>query len=85
MMLTQFFAKQIFGHDGARNWLASNPVVLRDAMETHGSHLLKGAQNWLTDVSGVPNPEVTSLPNRFVVGRDNSDNTRKSRLPKPVD
>ena len=68
--LTQFFAKQILGMMAPANWLASNPVVLRDAMETHGSHLLKGAQNWLTDVSGVPNPEVTSLPNRFVVGRD---------------
>ena len=68
--LTQFFARQWLGMMTPANWLATNPVVLRDAVEFGGTHLLKGAQHWLADVSGVPEPEDLEIANRFVAGRD---------------
>lgn len=68
--LTQFFARQWLGMMTPANWLATNPVVLRDAVESGGTHLLKGAQHWLADVSGVPEPEDLEIANRFVAGRD---------------
>lgn len=68
--LTQFFARQWLGMMTPANWLATNPVVLRDAFESQGTHLLKGARHWLADVSGVPEPEDLEIANRFVVGRD---------------
>ncbi len=68
--LTQFFARQWLGMMTPANWLATNPVVLRDAIESRGMHLIKGARHWLADVSGVPEPEDLEIANRFVVGRD---------------
>ncbi len=68
--LTQFFARQWLGMMTPANWLATNPVVLRDAVEFGGTHLLKGAQHWLADVSGVPEPEDLEIAGRFVAGRD---------------
>ncbi len=68
--LTQFFARQWLGMMTPANWLATNPVVLRDAVESSGAHLLKGARHWLADVSGVPEPEDLEIASRFVVGRD---------------
>ena len=68
--LTQFFARQWLGMMTPANWLPTNPVVLRDAFESQGTHLLKGARHWLADVSGVPEPEDLEIAKRFVVGRD---------------
>jgi len=68
--LTQFFAHQWLGMLTPANWLATNPVVLRDAFESRGTHLLKGARHWLADVSGVPEPADLEIANRFVVARD---------------
>ncbi|MHB1247969.1 MAG: PHA/PHB synthase family protein [Polaromonas sp.] len=68
--LTQFFARQWLGMMTPANWLVTNPVVLRDAIESQGMHLLKGARHWLADVSGVPEPEDLEIASRFVVGRD---------------
>jgi polyhydroxyalkanoate synthase subunit PhaC len=68
--LTQFMARQWLGMMAPANWLATNPVVLRDAVDSHGAHLLKGAQNWLADATGVPTLEDAERTDPFVVGRD---------------
>lgn len=68
--MTQFFAKQWLGLMAPANWLATNPVVLRDVADSNGAHLLKGAQNWLHDVSGLQTPDDLAQAQRFVVGRD---------------
>jgi polyhydroxyalkanoate synthase len=68
--LTRFFARQWLGSMAPANWLLTNPVVLRDALESHGAHLRQGAQHWLADVTGVPGPEDIEMASRFVVGRD---------------
>jgi polyhydroxyalkanoate synthase len=68
--LTQFFARQWLGMMTPANWLATNPVVLRDAVESRGAHQLKGARHWLADVTGAPEPEDLEIASRFVVGRD---------------
>ena len=68
--MTRFFARQWLGMMAPANWLLSNPVVLRDALESDGAHLLQGARNWLADVTGVPTPEDTARPDRFRVGQD---------------
>jgi poly(3-hydroxyalkanoate) synthetase len=49
----QFFAKQWLGMMAPANWLATNPVVLRDAMaQTNGTHLTQGLRRigWLIRV-----------------------------------
>lgn len=64
--LTQFFARQWLGMLTPANWLATNPVVLRDAVESGGAHLVQGAKHWLQDVTGqrvVPAVQ-------YVAGRD---------------
>ncbi|MDO8699007.1 MAG: alpha/beta fold hydrolase [Rhodoferax sp.] len=68
--MTQFFARQWLGMMTPANWLATNPVVLRDAIESGGTHLLKGAQNWLQDVSGLQAPQDLASTQHFQVGRD---------------
>ena len=68
--MTRFFAKQWLGMMGPANWLATNPVVLRDVAESKGAHLVKGLQNWLHDASGLQTPEDQAQAQRFVVGRD---------------
>ena len=68
--MTQFFAKQWLGLMAPANWLATNPVVLKDVADSNGAHLLKGAQNWLHDVSGLQTPDDLAQAQRFVVGRD---------------
>lgn len=68
--LTQFFAKQWLGMMAPANWLVSNPVVQHDVVESCGAHLVKGAQNWVADITGLPQPEDIEIANRFVVGRD---------------
>ncbi len=68
--VTKFFAKQWLGVMAPANWLPTNPVVLQDAVESRGAHLVKGAMNWLRDASGQPDPEVVAEAGRFQVGRD---------------
>jgi polyhydroxyalkanoate synthase len=65
---TQFYARQVLGMLTPANGLLSNPVVLRDAIESGGAHLLHGAKHWIEDATGQrpkPPPEQ-----RFEVGRD---------------
>ncbi|MDD2924437.1 alpha/beta fold hydrolase [Rhodoferax sp.] len=68
--MTQFFAKQWLGMLAPANWLPTNPVVLQDVAESNGAHLLKGLQNWFSDVSGVPAPEADAPAQQYLVGRD---------------
>lgn len=68
--VTKFFARQWLGVMAPANWLPTNPVVLKDAAESGGAHLVKGAMNWLRDVTGQPDPEVVAEADRFQVGRD---------------
>ena len=68
--MVQFFARQWLGMMAPANWLATNPVVLRDVAESNGAHLAKGLQNWVADVSGVATPEALAQQNLFKVGRD---------------
>src|SRR5512139_1610480 len=67
--LTDFFARQWLGMLTPANGLFTNPVVLRDAVESGGAHLLKGTKHWLEDLTGVPWPG-TDEPAHFEVGRD---------------
>jgi len=67
--MTQFFARQWLGMMAPANWLPTNPVVLRDVAESDGSHLVKGAVHWLSDVSGVPDDHEAAEVQRFEVGR----------------
>jgi polyhydroxyalkanoate synthase len=57
----------VAGHDGAGQRLLTNPVVLKDALESGGAHLVQGAMNWLHDVSGLP--DAGSRPKRALRGR----------------
>ena len=68
--MTQFFAGQWLGAVTPANWLPTNPVVLRDAVDSGGSHLLQGTMNWLRDVTGLPDPDAAVQAERFVIGRD---------------
>jgi len=68
--MTQFFARQFLGMTAPANWLPTNPVVLRDAAESWGAHLAKGAMNWVSDVSGQPDAETLAEDARFAVGRN---------------
>ncbi|MDP2065614.1 MAG: alpha/beta fold hydrolase [Burkholderiaceae bacterium] len=68
--LTQFFARQWLGTMAPANWLVSNPVVLRDAVQSGGTHLAQGVQNWVADLTGVPLPKDVEIANRFGVGRN---------------
>lgn len=67
---TQFFARQWLGMLTPANWLPTNPVVLADAVESGGTHLVQGAMNWLRDITGQPDPQALAQDSRFVVGRD---------------
>ncbi len=68
--MTTFFAKQFLGMAGPANWLPTNPVVLRDAIDSGGAHLLQGTMHWLRDATGLPDPAVPDLAQRFQVGQD---------------
>jgi polyhydroxyalkanoate synthase subunit PhaC len=67
---TQFFAKQWLDMLSPANALATNPVVLQDAADSGGAHLVQGALNWWRDATGLPDPQVQAEAERFVVGRD---------------
>ncbi len=68
--MTKFFARQWLGIAAPANWLPTNPVVLQDAFETGGAHLVQGTMNWLRDLAGEPDPPQAVPVPRFEVGRD---------------
>ena len=68
--MTRFFARQALGMMAPANALLTNPVVLQDALESGGAHLVQGAVNWLHDVSGLPDARQQAEAARFEVGRD---------------
>lgn len=68
--MTHFFARQYLGMMAPANWLFTNPVVLRDVVESNGAHLLKGAQNFMFDLAGWQTPEDAAQAGRFLPGRD---------------
>ncbi|NMM77590.1 alpha/beta hydrolase [Acidovorax sp. SRB_24] len=68
--LTRFFARQWLDMLAPANWPATNPLVLRDALESGGTRLRQGARHWLADASGVPLPGEPERIPAFQVGRD---------------
>jgi polyhydroxyalkanoate synthase len=68
--MTRFFARQWLGMMAPANWLPTNPVVLRDVVESGGAHLLQGAIYWWRDLGGVPDPLPPDGEGRYEVGRD---------------
>ena len=68
--MTQFFTRQWLGMLAPANWLATNPVVLKDVVESNGTHLLQGAQNWLRDAAGLQLSSEAAPQDHFRVGRD---------------
>lgn len=48
--MTSFFIKQMFDVADTANWPASNPEILRTAIATGGTSLLRGEQNFLADL-----------------------------------
>jgi polyhydroxyalkanoate synthase len=63
--MTQFFARQWLGLLTPANWLPTNPVVLKDAVESGGAHLLQGLRKAVQDLAGAPTPIED-----FQIGRD---------------
>jgi polyhydroxyalkanoate synthase subunit PhaC len=45
-------------------------VVLRDAIDSAGAHLVQGALNWASDVARLPTPEDIAAAQHFRVGVD---------------
>ena len=66
--LVSFFARQYLDMMSPANRLFTNPVVLKNAIDSGGTALAKGWQNWLADFTGVPTPEDEANKGRFVVG-----------------
>ncbi|MBL8332109.1 MAG: polyhydroxyalkanoic acid synthase, partial [Rubrivivax sp.] len=66
--MTQFFARQWLGMLGPANWLPTNPVVLADALDSGGAHLVQGAMNWLRDASHQPDPPGAQPRPQYRVG-----------------
>ncbi len=70
---TEFFARQWLGMMTPANWLPTNPVVLREAVASHGLRLAQGAQHWVEDLAaaaGVIESPALAAAKRFEVGRD---------------
>jgi hypothetical protein len=63
--MTQFFARQWLGLLTPANWLPTNPVVLKDAVESGGAHLLQGLRKAVQDLAGRRTPKRD-----FQIGRD---------------
>jgi polyhydroxyalkanoate synthase len=59
--MTQFFARQWLDMLSPANGLWTNPVVLQDAIQSHGTHLLQGSLNALT---------TTEPTSRYIVGKN---------------
>ncbi len=68
--MTRFFAQQWLGMLAPANWLATNPVVLKDAMDSRGEHLVQGAMNWWRDMARLPDPQAEAEAAHFRVGQD---------------
>jgi len=68
--MTQFFARQALGMTAPANWLATNPVVLRDVADSWGAHLMQGAKHWWADVTGLQDADTIAEAHRFEVGRN---------------
>ncbi|MDE2614864.1 MAG: polyhydroxyalkanoic acid synthase [Burkholderiales bacterium] len=68
--MTRFFAKQTLGMMAPANWLATNPVVLQDAAESGGAHLVQGTMNWLRDATGQSDPQPAGQVPKYRVGID---------------
>ena len=66
--ITQFFARQWLGMLTPANWLPTNPVVLRDVVESHGAHVAQGMVNFAHDLAGLPDPEDEAAAERYAVG-----------------
>lgn len=65
-----FAAREMLQFFSPRNFLATNPEVLRRTQEEYGANLLRGSQNFLEDLArhatGAPEPGTED----FIVGRD---------------
>jgi polyhydroxyalkanoate synthase len=68
--MTQFFAKQWLGMLTPANGLLTNPVVLSDAVQSQGAHLMQGYLNWLEDLAGARSQWATAQAARFEVGKE---------------
>jgi polyhydroxyalkanoate synthase len=68
--MTQFFARQWLAMLTPANWLPTNPVVLHDAIDSAGAHLVQGALNWASDLARLPTPEDIAAAQHFRVGVD---------------
>ncbi len=68
--MTEFFARQALNMLAPANWLATNPVVLQDAVASQGAHLAQGARHYLEDISGGLIPAGPSQQRRHLPGRD---------------
>ena len=66
--LVDFFARQYLDMMSPANRLFTNPVVLKNAIDSGGQALAQGWQNWAADFTGVPTPEDEANASRFVVG-----------------
>ena len=66
--MVDFFARQWLDMLTPANHLLSNPVVLRRTLESGGTNLARGLQNWSADMTGVPTAEDQANAARFVVG-----------------
>jgi len=68
MQLVDFFARQFLDMMSPANSLLTNPVVLRQTLESGGGNLRAGLKNFLADASMVPTPEDVDNRRRYVVG-----------------
>ncbi len=82
--LVEFFARQYLDMLSPANRLPTNPVVLKNAIESRGTALARGWRNWLADFTGVPTEEDIANRNRFVVGDDVATTPGKVVLRNPL-
>jgi polyhydroxyalkanoate synthase len=68
--MTRFFARQWLGACAPANHLWTNPVVLADARDSAGAHLVQGAVNWLRDLTGTPDPQRQAEMRKHRVGHE---------------
>ena len=68
--MTRFFARQWLGACAPANHLWTNPVVLADARDSAGAHLVQGGVNWLRDLTGTPDPQRQAEMRKHRVGHE---------------
>lgn len=68
--MVDFFARQYLGMVTPANGLFTNPVVLKNALQSGGMPLIQGLQNWISDATRVPTPEDIANSQRFQVGKN---------------